>query len=295
MVPQGDAMPSRTSLCFAALALVFPCTVPAQVGSALGRTVPFPVADAPFGPGEVLNYRVEWGIFGDVGSAKLAVAAIDTVHGRSTYHITFELKGKVKLFFVTAATVDDLYQTWLDVEHLSSRRFDRRQREPRTNRHQIFEFFPDRMRWEEFNAQQSGDLASAEPLDDISFLYFVRTLPLEIGDNYTFNRYWKNEGNPVVVKVLRRDTVMVDGDPIPTIVVQPLIKTKGIFNEGGEAEVHFSDDERRLIVYLDAKMAIARMKMKLEGFSPGSPLRSAEASGGRFAYWTEWLVQSLGR
>jgi hypothetical protein len=205
----------------AAAALLLPLAAQAQVGSALNRSVPFRVAEAPFGPGESLNYRVEWGIFGEVGNAKLEVVGIDTVHERSTYHINFELKAAVKFLFMTAASVDDVFQSWLDVEHLISRRFDQRQREPNTNRHRILEFFPDRMRWEQVNGLESGELATSEPLDDISFLYFVRTLPLEIGDTYTLPRYWKAAGNPVIVKVLRRDTVMVGGNPFPTIVVQP--------------------------------------------------------------------------
>ena len=35
------------------------------------------------------------------------------------------------------------------------------------------------------------------------------SIPLEIGRTYTFNRYWKNDGNPVTIKVLRREKVKV--------------------------------------------------------------------------------------
>jgi len=242
-----------------------------QIGSALSRTVPYPVAPVPFGPGEEMNYKVEWGIFGDVGYGRLAVEQVDSMHGHPTYNLQFAIKGGV-LF----AKVDDLMQSWLDVSTLVSRRFDQDQHEVNYKRHRIIDFFPEELRWNEVtNENRDGDLPNAEPLDDVSFLYFVRTLPLVVGESYTFDRYWKDEGNPVVVNVLRKDSITIGQDTYHTIVVQPIIKTKGIFSEGGEAEVHFSDDSRRLIVHLRAKMSIGTLKMWLEDYTPGRKLRSS--------------------
>jgi len=245
----------------------------AQIGSALSRTVPFPVAPVPFGPGEEMNYKVEWGVFGSVGYGRLAIAELDSMHGYPTYNVQFSIKGGV-LF----ARVDDMMQSWLDVSSLVSRRFDQDQHEVNYKRHRIIDFFPEEGRWNEVtNVNKDGDLPTDEPLDDISFLYFVRTLPLEVGKTYTFDRYWKKEGNPVVVNVLRKDSLKVGQDMYQTIVVQPIIRTKGIFSEGGEAEVHFSDDPRRLIVHLRAKMSIGTLRMWLESYTPGRKLRSSVA------------------
>jgi len=260
-------------LAFTVFLLALPAApLSAQLGSALARTVPFPVAPVPFGPGEVQRYKVQWGVFGEVGSSKLEVAGIDTVHGYPTYHLSWETRGRVKLTFVTVASVNDVLQSWLDVASLMSRRFDQNQHEVKYKRHRILEFFPEQMRWQRTDKDESGELASAEPLDEVSFLFFARTLPLEPGATYTFDRYWEAKGNPVVIKVLRRDTLRIEDVEYPTIAVQPIIQTKGIFGEGGEAEVHFSDDARRLIVFIRASMSIATMKMSLIGYSPGEML-----------------------
>lgn len=252
-----------------ALAGAIAAPAQAQIGSALSRPVPFPVAPVPFGPGEIQNYRVEWGIFGEVGEGRLEVAGVDTMHGHPTYHLNFKIKGGI-LF----AKVDDLNQSWLDVSSLISRRFDQDIKEVNYKRHRVIDFFPEEMRWVRQNSDETGELAGPEPLDDVSFLYFVRTLPLEVGKSLTFDRYWKKEGNPVVVNVLRRDSITVGPDTYRTIVVQPIIQTRGIFAEGGEAEVHFTDDSRRLIVHLRAKMSIGTLKMWLESYSPGIQLVS---------------------
>lgn len=241
--------------------------VHAQLGSALAQVVPFPVAPVPFGPGEEMRYDVKWGIFGSVGYGRLAVAEIDTIRGHPAYRLEFQVKGSVTFF-----KVDDLSQSWLDASKLYSHRYDQNTRQTSYKRHRILDFYPEEMRWDRQNSDDEGELASAEPLDDVAFLYFVRTLPLEVGKSYTFDRYWKSEGNPVTVNVLRKDTIKIGQDTYKTIVVQPIIKTRGIFGEGGEAEVHFTDDDRRLIVYLQANMSIGTLKMYLHGYTPGVQL-----------------------
>jgi hypothetical protein len=270
----------RTAAIASVLTGLLAAPLPAQLGSALARAVPFQVAPVPFGPGEVQRYKVEWGVFGEVGTSRLEVAGIDTVHGYPTYHLNWETRGKVKLTFVTVASVNDLLQSWLDVSSLISRRFDQNQHEVKYRRHRILEFLPDQMRWQRTDKEESGELASPLPLDEVSFLYFARTLPLEPGETYTFDRYWEAKGNPVVIRVLRRDTITIEGVEYPTIAVQPIIQTKGMFSEGGEAEVHFSDDSRRLIVFLRASLSIATMKMSLTGYSPGEQLVSGIAPAG---------------
>jgi len=269
---------SRTlpAAAFAALAALTAQPAAAQLGSALARTVPYAVTPVPFGPGEVMRYDVKWGIFGSVGDGRLEVAGIDSLHGHPTYRLAFAMKGGLPL-----AKVNDLNQSWLDVSTLISRRFDQNTHQVNYKRHRIIDFHPDSMVWIRQNSSERGELATAEPLDDVSFLYFVRTLPLEVGASYTFHRYWKGDGNPVVVNVLRRDTVKIGKDAYPTIVVQPIIRTKGIFSEGGEAEVHFSDDSRRLIVHLRAKMSIGTLRMFLKSYTPGLQLVSENAVGTR--------------
>ena len=54
-----------------------------------------------------------------------------------------------------------------------------------------------------------------------------------------------------------------------TIVVQPIIKTKGLFSEGGQAELYFTDDDRRILVQLKSKVKVLKsLDMHLTGYSP---------------------------
>jgi len=90
------------------------------------------------------------------------------------------------------------------------------------------------------------------------------------------------DGNPVSVQVLRRDSVKVPAGTFRTVVLKPTIRTKGLFSEGGEAELHISDDDRRMLVFLSVKLSIGTLKLHLKEYEPGTPLSSRRFStGGR--------------
>ncbi|HKJ03495.1 MAG TPA: DUF3108 domain-containing protein [Longimicrobiales bacterium] len=202
------------------------------------------VVPVPFGPGERLVYNVKIGWFNS-GRGQMSIPAVDTLRGRDAYHISMSIDGGFM-----GLSVHDKYDSWLDIHTLQSWRFIQDIHDPGYTSYRHYEFYPERGIWDREDNDESGPLASQIPLDDIAFIYFVRTLPLEVGATYTFTRYFKAEGNPVTVKVLRRDHRKTDAGEFNTIVVQPIIRTKGLFSQGGKAELHFTDDERRILVYM---------------------------------------------
>jgi hypothetical protein len=229
-------------------------------------------AAVPFGPGEKTVYNVKYGIAGTVGEASLAVPQLAEIRGQPVYLIDFRMQASA-LF--GALKVNDHFQSWFDVRRLHSHRYHQDVSEVNYKRVRTVDFFTDRGVWEQKQqgkATITGELPTDLPLDDIAFLYFVRTVPLEVGKTYTFRRYWKEEGNPVTLKVLRRERVKVEAGEFDTIVVQPIIQTDGMFSEGGQAEVYFSDDGHRLVVQLKTKFGPASVDLQLKSYTPGKPL-----------------------
>ena len=228
-------------------------------------------AVVPFGPGERLTYNVKIGIINS-GSAHMEVLGIDSIREEPSYHLEMSLKGSL-LF--GAVQVNDHYQSWLGTRSVSSHRYISDVNQLTYSRYRNFEFRPEEMSWEETESGDMGRLATALPLDDISFLYFVRTLPLEIGQTYTLPRYFKKEGNPVVIKVEGKKVVEVPAGTFNTIVVRPIIKTRGLFSEGGEAELYLTDDDNKHLVYLRPKIPIVgSVTLHLESISEGSPIHT---------------------
>jgi len=226
-------------------------------------------AVVPFGPGERLEYKVKLGIF-NAGEAHMEVLGIDSVRGEPTYHIDVAMKGGL-LF--GAFKLDSRFETWLDTRLLMSRRYISDESYTGYSSYRSFEFYPDEMYWHQTDEDVFGDLPSALPLDDMAFIYFVRSLPLEVGQTRQYSRYFKEEGNPVVIEVLRRDVRETGAGTFNTIVVRPTIKTDGLFKEGGEAELHFTDDENRYLVYMRVGMpVVGSITLHLEKIIPGTPI-----------------------
>jgi hypothetical protein len=161
----------------------------------------------------------------------------------------------------------------MDIETLASHRFIQDQDELRTKRYRQFDFFHDTRRFVRADGEESGRMITNLPLDDISFVYYARTLPLEVGQVYTLNQYFRPDRNPVVLQVLRRDQVRVPAGTFNTIVVRPIIRTRGLFSEGGEAEIHFTDDSRRLMVYMQSRVPGMNLSLHLREHTVGRPLR----------------------
>lgn len=211
-----------------------------QIQDALSAA-PREVPEVPFGPGEDLTYEVKYGVFG-IGGARMSVPRIDTIHGRPVYVTELEIKGSVLGY-----GLEQRFYSWIDTETLVSRRFGKDEED----RPREYEFFPEERRVHQIqNRDTTWTMPTSEPLDDLSFVHFARTLPLEVGETYEFNRYFKEDGNPVILKVLRKDERETKAGVFSTIVVQPIIPNSSLYSEGGNAEIHFSDDERRLVVYM---------------------------------------------
>lgn len=251
------------------LLVVLSSDAAAQSGESAEMTEATETAEVPFGAGERAEYKVTLGIFGSVGEGAMEILGIEEIRGRPTYHLRLTVKGRV-LF----ASVDDRLESWLDSSSLIAHRFEQDQKEPTTKRHRVYDFYPQENRWmltdlrEE--TEEEDEMSTDEPLDEVSFLYFARTLPLEVGETYTFDRYFRDERNPVILKVLRRETIEVPAGTFDTIVVQPIIKSRGLFSEGGQAEVYFTDDERRMLVQMKSRVPVlGSLSLHLENFTPG--------------------------
>jgi hypothetical protein len=98
-------------------------------------------------------------------------------------------------------------------------------------------------------------------------LYAVRVAGVRVGETRRDDRYFRPDRNPVVLTGLREDTVNVGAGTFATIVVRPSIKSGGIFSENGEAQVWFTNDERRLPVQVKTKFAKFSLTLSLQSVS----------------------------
>lgn len=225
----------------------------------------------PFSVGERLEYEVRFGPI-RVGSGSMAVERVDTIRNREAWYTQFRIKGGTFLY-----KVDDLTESWIDTRSLTSLRLKQLYHEGGRKRDVVFDMFPERATYSEKGEPELKSVSL--PLDEGSFLYFVRTIPLEVGKTYDFDRYFKPDRNPVRLKVLRKEQVRVPAGTFNAIVVQPIIKTTGIFSENGEAQVWLADDPSRMMLQMKSNLSFGSINLYLKSFRLGQPA-TARTSGG---------------
>jgi Protein of unknown function (DUF3108) len=236
---------------------------PLGAASVLAQAAKEPVLPVPYNVGERAEYTVFFGKL-KVGNGSVELLDIQDVRGRDTWHAVFQIHGGLRFVY----HIDDTFETWIDRRTGNTLRFHKDQNEGRRERESTYEMFPERAQFIE-----QGDTAEAgvkDPLDDAAFLYFVRTIPLQVGETYSFDRYFKPDRNPVTIKVLRKDTVSVAGRTWPAIVVQPIIKTPGVFSENGHAEVWLSDDKARIMLQMKSGLPFGSINLYLTSFRPAT-------------------------
>jgi hypothetical protein len=216
----------------------------------------------PFRVGERLTYAVNFGGL-QIGTAQMSVLGVEDVRGRPSYHVLFTIEGGMPLL-----RVQDRYESWIDTATLASRRHVQEIREGGYRRNTRYEIYPEQRRYRE-NDEDSLRASVAHPLDEGSFVYFIRAVHVPVGQTREFHQYFKPDRNPVIIRALRRDTVEVPSGRYPTVVVRPSIRARGIFAEDGDAQLWFSDDPRRILVRMNAKFAGIALSLVLTDYQAG--------------------------
>ena len=215
----------------------------------------------PFAVGERLTYSAKVN-FLHVGTGTMTVVGIDTVRGHTTYHTSFDVHGRM-LFY----SVNDHYESWFDTTTMASLRYKQSIDEGSYEKERDYEMYPERQSFSENGKPEEPGVGL--PLDDGSFIYFVRTLSLDLGQSYEFNRYFRPDRNPVKLTVLRKERIQVPAGEFNAVVVRPGIKSKGIFSENSNAELWFSDDSLHLMLKMRSGLPFGTLQLELKDINRG--------------------------
>jgi Protein of unknown function (DUF3108) len=240
------------------------CAVPAAAPTAAVSD------DLPFAVGERLTYRASVPRMGATGRGTMWIEGPVTVRGRSLYLLRFDFQaglGPVKAV--------DRTESWLDPLTMASLRFHKQERHPLSTHTERIELFPERRRWEAEDGRV-GESPTDAPLDELSFMYFVRTLPLTDDSTHRFNRHFELDRNPASVRVLRRERVTTAAGEFRTILVEMRVRDPRRYRGEGVIRINLSDDARRLPVRMESTMPIVgNAVLTLEAYDRG--LRTADS------------------
>lgn len=247
----------RRTLAIAALALLASAGPAAPEGQA-------PRPALPFGPGEEMVYHASSRL-GRIGTGTLRVEGPEEVAGRRTLLLRFDFSGRLG-----PARVEDHTRSWLDPARFHALRYSKRERSPVTRADVDVQFDPARRSWRT-EAGDTGSLTTDEPLDELSFLYFLRTLSLEDGQTLNLRRHYDPDRNPVEVRVLGRRQTRTPAGEFATVEVEMRVRDPQRYRgKGGSIRLFLTDDERRIPVRIESSVPVlGRMVMTLVSHTPG--------------------------
>jgi uncharacterized protein DUF3108 len=218
-------------------------------------------AAVPWHIGEYFQFSIDWnGLNG--GSSLMQVQNLHTVDGRLCYRIV--TKAESNSFVSRFYKVRDRAESSVDAESLFSRRFVKRLREGGYKK-DVDVRFDQGARKARYADGKELDVAPGVH-DVLSAFYYVRTKPLPDGATLAVPTHDNEKSYEMEVQVLRREKVEVPAGKFSCVVVEPKLKSEGIFKSKGSIQVWLTDDDRRLPVMVRSQVPVGSISVRLTEF-----------------------------
>jgi hypothetical protein len=207
-------------------------------------------APYPFSVGETLQYEARLGYF-PVGTASVSVSRMVRERGTEAFEFSMTGRGGPPGWRVSY----DLTSR-VGTAQFHSLRFHRRLVQGGKVDEHGYIIVPDSARYREEGVP--GDwVAPPDPLDELAFLYYLRSAPLEVGKSYSLSRYFKTGYNPVGVSVEGRESVSLPGGKSASCLAVRVTA------RGATMRVWLTDDKRRLPAQLELPLPFGSVTLTL--------------------------------
>ena len=228
------------------------------------------VDELPFAPGERLTYqgRVHAGVS---GGGTLWIEGPVELRGTTTWLLHADMEGRVGPLRATDRSI-----SWLDPIHMTALRYTSRERHILTKHDDAVDIFAGEKRWSAASGAE-GAVTNGAPLDELSFLYYVRTLPLGSDTTFSVARHFDVARNPTVLRVVGREEIQVGAGRFRAVVVEMRVRDARRYRGEGTIRIHLSDDRCRLILRLESRVPDAgAATLSLQSYEGTRPDCSAQ-------------------
>ena len=212
----------------------------------------------PFQIGERLTYNVSFtGI--TAGQASLEVVNETEVNNYHQLHIRFNARTTFPVSSIY--TINDQVDTWLDSKYLYTKKLTKNIREGnyKNDSYTIIDY-------DQSIAITNGDTVIIDQFlrDSYSLFYFLRTIPLIIGETIDFTAFDGKIITPFQVITKSKETINTMAGTFPCLVVKPFREGTTLLKNKGDMMIWFSDDKIRLPVQIRIKLKYGSMLLKLK-------------------------------
>src|SRR3989344_5052290 len=194
----------------------------------------------PFAPGERTVMSITFmGV--EAGTLDLRVLPYKYVGGRKSFH--FRGHGVSTSVFALFYRVNDVGESFMDYDGLYSHKFQLKIDESRQQR-DLVEYYDQKTHvihyWEKLVHTKKG-LRITEftreienyAQDAVTAAFYLRTLPLEVGESYTYPMVTNGKVWHVTAKVIRKEELATPMGKVPAIVIEPETRFEGAIKTTG--------------------------------------------------------------
>lgn len=220
------------------------------------------VENNAFKAGEVLKYRLHYGVL-NAGVAQLEVKKMDRkIAGREVYHIVGSGKsiGAFDWFF----KVRDRYETYLDVDGVFPWLFVRDINEGGYKKQQTYTFAQNKQKVDNGKGQTFETPSGIQ--DMLSSFYYARSIDYtkaKEGEIFTVWSFVDDEIWPLKIRFLKRETIKIGGKKYKAMKFCPVVQEGRLFEDEDDVSVWISDDENKIPLLAQGKVLIGSIKFEL--------------------------------
>jgi hypothetical protein len=232
--------------------------------SASGKSLdPLPnKKNTAFKEGEILTYRMHYGVINAGGAVLEVKPDILDINGRKIYHIvgTGFTTGSADWFF----KVRDRYETYMDKDALIPWLFVRRVDEGGFKFSQDYKFNHYTKKVDVGNNQKFDIPVGIQ--DMVSAFYSARNLDLsnaKPGDMYTLDCFLDKEIWPLKIKFVEREVIETDIGKFRCLKFRPIVQKGRVFKKEEDLNVWISDDKNHIVMRAQANVIIGSIKMDI--------------------------------
>jgi hypothetical protein len=255
------------------LAVVLCCTaaalaqVPSHSQAPTEKIGPLAHIQAPppnyhFPDGQTYVYAAEWRLW----TAGIATLRLETSGSEQKVTVAADSAGFVALLY----RVHDRLEAYFDPRTFCSQRLTKHAEEGfhKRDTNIRFDYALRKSILDETNLKNNQKKHTQEDIpgcvtDVISGIYYVASLPLQVGNTYVFPLNDGGKTADVKVHVEAREQVKTDAGTFNAVRVQPEAAT-GVLKDRGHVWIWYTDDAQRIPVQIRARMFWGTLTIKLQ-------------------------------
>ncbi len=201
-------------------------------------------------------FDLSWhGVNGGTSVFEVSRAVYDN-HSALKISSTMQSNSFISMFYL----IKDVVESYVDVNNIQPYHYRSRQQEGSYKSDKEIIFDREKNVATYINHKSGGKRYVSEIAagvhDPLSVVYFLRTIPLEVGQTVNVEVHDGRKGWTLVVQGVAKEKVSVPAGTFSTIKVKTLIKYEGLLVNKGDVFIWFSDDEVKMPVKMVSKVKV---------------------------------------